>query len=471
MKHDPVIYSTTYDRDATKIGIVHLGYGAFHRAHQAVFVDDYLQETGDLNWGIAAVNLRATESDDFAKVQAAKEGYLLKTTSSDGSLAFRMVRAHLAFEDWAVDAEKTENLLALDSVHAVTITVTESGYYVNDDWSLNTSDPAIADELNGGDPKTVYAFLARGIARRIAAGGGALTIMCCDNIRSNGKMLAQNFVDYLEKSGSSDIAAWVRDNVTFPCSMVDRITPRAGDDLLDEVAALIPNQDVSPIHAEDFIQWVLADNFAGPFPDLAKAGVEVVDDVDPYEEAKIRILNGGHTALAYLGVLAGYDTFDQAMADPELRKHFDGWEFKEVLPGLTIDLPFDKTAYTHSIADRFNNPAIADQLSRICMDGWSKMPIYVRPTLRSCLAQGITPTFAYDSVASWYVYARRIANGQLDASYREPYWDTLLPLLAQGQEEAFASVTALWAELPTQFNEFVPGIVSAIKRMEEKWPI
>ena len=156
-------------------------------------------------------------------------------------------------------------------------------------------------------------------------------------------------------------------------------------------------------------------------PDLVRAGVEGVADVDPYEEAKIRILNGGHLALCYLGALAGHTTFDQTFNDPRLRQIFDAFETGEVLRGLEMELPFDKHAYLAEIAARFSNETIADQLERLCMNGYSKMPIYLRPTLAACLRQNILPTSTITCIASWYVYARHIAAGRMPVHYHEPY--------------------------------------------------
>ena len=253
--------------------------------------------------------------------------------------------------------------------------------------------------------------------------------------------------------------------------MVDRITPRSTPALNDDIKTLFPENSFAPIHGEDFVQWVLEDKFAAKMPDLTRSGVEIVSDVEPFEEAKIRILNGGHTALCYLGALAGYQTFDQAMHDPVLLAHFEAFERECVLPGLTLDLPFDKDFYLSLIEHRFSNSAIADDLARICMDGWSKFPIFVRPTISSCLKQGIVPQGAYDSIASWYVYARRFASGQTHIPYIEPYWDQLEPLLEQGKEAEFASLEALWSTLPKQYDGFTAGIVAAISRMEEAWPV
>jgi D-arabinitol 4-dehydrogenase len=275
---------------------------------------------------------------------------------------------------------------------------------------------------------------------------------------------------YLVALGQADLADWVRRNVTFPCSMIDRITPRSTDALSVEAAEAFPDHAVAPIHAEDFMQWVLQDKFAADMPDLTRVGVQVVDDVTPYEEAKIRILNGGHTGLAYLGALAGHETFDQAMRDPALRTHFDEWEMTEVLPGLGGRQPFDTSAYLAEIARRFENPGIADQLARICMDGYSKMPIFIRPTLAACLEQGKTPEAGFACVASWVVYARRWRDGATHIPYNEPFWDVVEPLIAEGREQELAADPKLWEDLPQRFGSFAPGIVAAIQDMEDRWP-
>lgn len=463
------IYQTTYQRASCDIGIVHLGFGAFHRAHQAVYIDDYMNASGDLRWAIAAVNLRESESEAFIRSQT-PDGYLLKTTAPNGDTQYRLVRPHTQFADWSKDSTRAESLVSLPSVHAITVTVTESGYYLAEDGSLNAHDPVIAAEIAGERPRSIYGYLAGALERRMSVLNAPITILCCDNIRSNGKMLARNFKAYLELTGHSELAEWVSQYASFPCSMVDRITPRTTDTVRKEIDGLFPGRDLDPIHGEAFIQWVIEENFAGPMPNLTQAGVEVVPDVDPYEEAKIRILNGGHTSLAYLGVLHGHKTFDMAMHDPQLRTHFDGWEDQEVLPGITIDLPFNKNEYRQQVASRFENAAIADTLDRICMDGFAKFVLFMMPTLQSCLENGITPKFGYASIASWYVFAREFAAGRLSIDYTEPAWDVLKPMLAADKVETFASAPELWAALPQQHPSFVPDLVQAIRQLESRWP-
>lgn len=461
------LYETQYCRQDLKTGIVHIGYGAFHRAHQSVFIDDYMEATGDLRWGIAAVNLRASEATSFA---GAKPGYLLRTTAPDGTVAWRRVRPHVEFYDWSQEAAPALALFESADVHTVSITVTESGYCLAPDWSLNADDPKMASELGGGPRNSVYAFLADALTARIRAGQGALNILCCDNIRGNGDVLHNALMRYFELTNRTNLIEWCAENCSFPNSMVDRITPKAPDDLARARDLAFPSEKADAIHSEAFIQWVIQDKFSAPFPDLTQAGAQIVPDVDPYEETKIRILNGGHSGLAYFGVLAGHETFDAAMADLSIRKDFEAWEREDVLEGLTLDLPFDKLAYFEQVAARFENAAIADQLARICMDGWFKMPIYVRPTLRARLAQREVPVAGLDVVASWYVFARRFSKGQLAIDYIEPYWAALEPMLAEGAEKVFASCESLWSDLPTRYPQFVPGLLAAIARVEERFP-
>ena len=462
-------FETRYDRDACEIGVVHIGFGAFHRAHQAVYIDDYMQTTGDLRWGIAAVNLRAEDSKSFEHVAQAKDGYLLKSIAPDSTQEFRAVRSHVAFVDAATDLAEAIELFTRPSVKAATITVTESGYSFNENWRLDQNADPISSELDGGPIQSIYGFLAAGLAARSEHLDAPITVLCCDNIRSNGRGLEAAFQDYLLAAGLRPLADWVGKNVTFPCSMVDRITPRSTPALEDEVRALWPNRISAPVHAEDFLQWVLEDRFAAEMPDLTQAKVQVVRDVEPFEEAKIRILNGGHTGLTYLGALAGHDTFDEAMADPALRACFDAWE-GEVLQGLGKDFPFDLALYSADIARRFENAGIADQIERICMDGYSKMAIYMQPTLAACLAKGITPVAGYNCVASWVVYARKHAAGTTHIPYHEPFWNKLAPMLMKGSEGDITNDPSLWGDLPQNHPTFGTELVQAIQRMEEQWP-
>ena len=461
---------STYGRSGCGTGIVHLGFGAFHRAHQAVYVDRYMQETGDLRWGIAAINLRAPDSRDFARDADAPEGYVLKTISSTGETEFQVIRSHVDFADWSSDPPRAERVLAEAGVHLVTITITESGYHLDDEGNLDTADPLIAEELSGRNPKSVYAYLSAGLRRRMQAGAGPVSILCCDNIRRNGRMLRTNLTSYVHALGDEDLARWLDANVSFPCSMVDRITPKPKPGHTEETRRLFSWRSGRTVMAEDFTQWVLEDDFAGPRPQLEKAGVTLTGNVDPYEEAKIRILNGGHSCLAYLGALAGHRTFDHAMSDPALFDHFRGYETEEVLPALGMHLPFDKEEYLAKIVARFRNRHIGDSLERICTDGFAKFSIFVRPTLEGCFATGRTPHRGIGSVASWYVFARRVLSGKMPFNYIEARMPALEPLLADGAFASFADSELLWGNIPRRYPEFGRVLESKIEETEATWP-
>lgn len=468
--HTPV-FATRYDRSACDIGVVHLGFGAFHRAHQAVYIDDYMDVSGDLRWGIAAVNLRGSEADQFVSAEAdinRHDGYYLKSYSAEGEVALRRVRPHVHFADWSVARASSEALLSKDSVHLVTITVTESGYYTDPNGDLSLTDPTIKAEIAGGTAHSVYGYLRAALRGRVTSTGAPLTIACCDNIRQNGKMLRRNLQAYLEACGDQSLATWVNTNVAFPCSMVDRITPRSPAELGPELSILVGKDVTSPVMAEDFIQWVLQDSAVAPMPDLAQSGVTVTPDVDPYEETKIRVLNGGHTALAYMAALDGVETFDAAMRVDHLNKHFQRFETKEVLPAITIDLPFSKEDYLADIARRFGNQAIGDTVARICADGMAKFPIFIRPTLFGCFEQGIVPVFAIKSIASWYVFARHVAAGKIPFKYVEPSWNDLEALLGT---DAFLTNRQLWGDLPETYPEFVDTLRREINELELKCPV
>jgi D-arabinitol 4-dehydrogenase len=419
------MYKTSYDKSECQTGIVHIGYGAFHRAHQAVYIDDYMEKTGDLRWGIVAVNLR---NEGFRDI----DEYVVKTPSS-----YRMVRSHLDYIDWTKNRTIAKHMLALPSVHLVTITVTESGYAP-------------------GSP--LFEYLACGLRNRKTP----ITVLCCDNIRQNGRALEAQFLAYLYQTNQYEMADWVRENVKFPSCMVDRITPRSHDALRHEVEEFFPGFGQTAVQTEEYTQWVIEDNFASDFPDLTQVGVTVTQDLEPYEETKIRILNGGHTSLAYIGVLSGYKTFDQVMNNEAHRKHFRQLQKEEIIPSINMELPFDIDDYVETIEERFSNSTNVDDLDRICMDGFTKFHTFIVPSLRVCLEQGKRPIHMYRSIAAWYIYARKFAKGCKKIKYTEPNWLLLEPLLHDGAVDAFVSNERLWGDIPKTYITFSRDLKSIL---------
>lgn len=414
-----------YDKSECQTGIVHIGYGNFHRAHQAMYIDKYMEETGDLRWGIVAVNLR---NEGFREI----DDYILKTPSE-----YKLIRSHLDYIDWTKNRTIAKHMLTLPSVHLITITVTESGYAP-------------------GSP--LFEYLACGLRNR----NNPITILCCDNIRQNGIVLETQFLAYLYQTNQHELADWVRENVKFPSCMVDRITPRTTDALRQEVEELFPGFGSTTVQTEEYTQWVIEDKFASDFPDLTKVGVVITKDIEPYEETKIRILNGGHTSLAYLGALSGYDTFDQVMNDPTHRNHFRQLQKEEIAPSIDIELPFDIHDYIDTVEERFSNATNLDELDRICMDGFTKFHTFVVPSLRKCLEQDKRPMHIYKSIAAWYIYSRRFARGCKHIRYNEPNWTLLEPLLKDGAIDAFVSNERLWGDIPKTYITFKKDLTSLL---------
>jgi D-arabinitol 4-dehydrogenase len=414
-----------YDKGECQTGIVHIGYGNFHRAHQAVYIDEYMNKTGDLRWGIVAVNLI---NEGFREI----DDYVLKTPSS-----YKFVRSHLDYIDWTKNRTVAKHMLALPSVHLVTVTVTESGYAP-------------------GSP--LFEYLACGLRNRKTP----ITIACCDNIRQNGLVLETQFLAYLYQTNQHELADWVRENVKFPSSMVDRITPRTTDELRRDVETLFPGFGHTAVQTEEYSQWVIEDKFASDFPDLTKVGVVITKNIEPYEETKIRILNGGHTSLAYLGALSGYRTFVEVMNDASHRKHFKKLQEDEIVPSIDIELPFDIHEYVDSVEQRFSSATNLDELDRICMDGFTKFHTFVVPSLRKCLEQGKRPVQIYKSIAAWYIYSRKFARGCKRIKYNEPNWTLLEPLLRDGAIDQFVSNERLWGDIPKRYITFTRDLKSIL---------
>jgi D-arabinitol 4-dehydrogenase len=303
------------------------------------------------------------------------------------------------------------------------------------------------------------------------SGGGPITIACCDNLQENGVMLEHCFIQYLNALNNEKLLNWVLENTSFPSSMVDRITPKIDLQELQEIQRMFNRQDDCSVFSEDFIQWVIEDNFAGIRPPLDEVGVEIVDDVEPYENTKIRILNGGHTVLAYLGVLEGYETFDSAIRDSELSDFFDGIQSEEIIPSLPINSPVDYERYLLTTKRRFENKHLPDFLSRICMDGATKFPIFLLPTIEWHLLKGVTPEYSIKAIASWYIFLCKVITNEISFEYIEPKWNLLKIFLADDKEESFASSEELWGSIPRVYPNFSKRLVEEIKVMKVRYKV
>lgn len=373
-----------YDRTALRPGIVHFGLGAFHRAHQAVYTQAALQ-AGFGPWGIVAVNLRSP--DPVQKLQAQDGLFSVITRGADGDRA-EVIGATC---DWICAAENPDAVmahLADPAIRVVTLTVTEKAYGIDPaTGGLDHSHPAIAADLpQPGHPTGAVGWLVQGLRLRRDAGLAPFTVLCCDNLPANGKMLRRLVLE-LAQVNDAALADWIAQNVAFPCSMVDRIVPAATDETRARAARLLGTDDALAIETEPFIQWVIEDHFTDGHPDWQAGGAVFAADVEPYENMKLRLLNGSHTLIAHLGVLHGLEYVRDVMAVPELvlqvRAHMQA-AAQTLAPVPGIDL----AQYMDDLIQRFANPAIAHRNIQIATDTTQKLPQRILAPATEALAAG-----------------------------------------------------------------------------------
>jgi fructuronate reductase len=395
------------------VGIVHLGIGAFHRAHQAPFTEDAILAAGG-DWGICGVTERSAA---VVEQLAPQDGlYALAERGADGE-RLRVVGVVRELRFAGEDPAGLVARLADPAVHVITLSVSEKGYrYEATTGRLRLDDPGIAADLSGSGPSTVVGQLVRGLDGRRRASGAPITMVCCDNLPDNGRVLAGLVRDFAERTGeATELLAWIEDAVRFPSMMVDRTTPATTAADRAAIAAALGLEDRGAVITEPFRQWVIEDDFAAPRPAWERAGAIMTGDVRPYERLKIRLLNGCHSTVAYLGALAGQELVSAAVGP--------GMPFAAVLRELmhrdvepTVAVPddFDLRAYEAQVLERFANPGLRHRTLQIAMDGSQKLPQRLLDTVRDRRRAGAEPVFAALGVASWmrFVSARRSDGGR-----------------------------------------------------------
>lgn len=383
-----------YDRTTLTPGIVHIGPGAFHRAHQAAYVDSILGV--DPRWAISAVALNSTGVADALGPQ---DG-LYTLALLDRETSHRVIGSITEL----LTAQRRDAILsriAAPTTRLVTTTVTEKGYHLDGSGALDLEHPSIVRELTGAEPSTLSGWLVAGLAARRAAGGGAITLLSCDNLADNGHRFRRSVRD-LAAARDPDLAAWIDDNVRFPSTMVDSITPATDDALRQSVRAATGLDDAWPIQCEGFAQWVIEDDFAGDRPPLEAAGVQFTRDVRGFENAKLRLLNGAHSTLAYVGSLMGLATVRDAMACPPLAAFAERLMRQDIAPSIQPPAEMDLSAYIDAVLARFANPAIAHQLAQIAWDGSQKLPYRLCDTIRDARVAGRPVDRLAVPIAAWF---------------------------------------------------------------------
>ncbi|WP_379062549.1 mannitol dehydrogenase family protein [Mesorhizobium sp. UC22_110] len=358
-----------YDRSAIAPGIVHLGVGAFHRAHQATYIDDCLA-AGETDWGIVGASLRSTDTRDALAPQDCL--YTLAVRSGQGE-DLRVVGSILSLLVAPEDPARLIDTLCLPSVRIITLTVTEKAYLRNAAGGLDFSHADVVWDLaNHDQPKTIYGFLVEAILRRQATAITPFTVLSCDNLPANGETLRRLLLEFAKARGAG-LAAHIDRSIAFPSSMVDRIVPATTDTDRARIATALGMTDTWPVRTEPFCQWVIEDRFAAGRPAWERFGVTMVEDVRPFEDMKLRLLNGSHSAIAYLGLLSGHETVADAFGDPAIRRFVQGL-WTEAIPTLPDDAGLDPQIYTDRLTARYDNPALQHRTAQIANDGSQKLP-------------------------------------------------------------------------------------------------
>jgi len=387
--HGDRVLTPAYDRDALRSSVVHIGVGGFHRAHQAVYLDDLANRGASLDWGVTGVCVRRPTARDVLAGQDFLYTVLERSGTSDRA---RIVGA---LQDCLFAPESREAVLALladPAIRLVTLTVTGNAYTEKRD------DPA---DLG------TFALIAEGLERRRAAGIAPFTVLSCDNIPDNGEAAMRSTLAAADERGRG-LSGWVAANGAFPNSVVDRITPEASEEVRETLASRFGIIDSCPVVTEEFSQWVIEDRFCAERPPLGAVGARFVDDVAAYALTKKRMLNGGHCALGYVGTLLGHRTTASAMADPLIEAFIDRLLADEVAPLLPTAAGLDLDLYREKLLERFANPRLEDELARLCGRGSTKMPAYLLPSLDDAVSEGRPIELLALVVAAWMRYLRGV---------------------------------------------------------------
>jgi D-arabinitol 4-dehydrogenase len=435
-----------------RLRLLHLGLGSFHRAHQAVYMQRLMQR-GDRRWQCAGATLRPDMADTIAALQRQHGAYTLETVSPQGERVLERIEAigEVIAHDPAL--ARVIERGADPTTRIVSFTVTEAGYALDHEGRLDLAHPEVESDLRGATRLTIYGAVAAILRARRASNAGALTLLNCDNLRHNGERFRANLRRFVEADGDAALLAWMEANTTCPNAMVDRITPRPTPETKERLARESGWNDQAPLMAESFIQWVIEDRFANGRPEWEAVGVEMTGDVQPYEEAKIRILNASHSAIAWAGTLAGLSFIHEGTRDPAIRGIARDYVTADVIPCLSAPgrtSPVDLPRYRDVVLDRFANEAIADTNQRVAADGYAKIPGFIAPTIRERLAQGASIAAVARLPALFLAFLQRWHRGALPYAYQDQAMD---PGRAHAMCSAadplagFVADASLWGEL------------------------
>lgn len=432
--------------------ILHIGVGSFHRAHQAAYLQ-LLHDSGDVSWSIVGGNIRDDMPDTMAALVAQRGQYTLETVSPAGRRAYQRITS--IREVMAFDPRLTRliEVGADAATRIISCTVTEAGYYLDSRHRLDPDHADLKADLEEGSARTIYGALTQILRERLRRGGAPVTLLNCDNLRSSGTKLRGGLLEFLQHRGEHALHEWALTHTRCPSNMVDRITPRPPPELAERVHQASGWADHAPVMAESFMQWVIEDDFIAGRPAWERVGVQMVSSVYAHEEAKIRVLNATHSCVAWAGTLKGLSFIHEDMAVATIRQMAWDYVTDDVIPSL--DSPahpsaIDLAAYRDVVLERFGNPHVCDTNQRVAMDAFAKIPGFIVPTLRDCLARGdsiastaLLPVLFFHLLALWHraALAYTYQDGVMDPAAAHAYFESADPIAA------FAGDPQLWGGL------------------------
>ena len=431
----------SYDRSQVKVGIVHFGVGGFHRAHQAMYLDQLMERGEALDWGICGVGVMPFDLKMKEAMEAQDCLYTLVLKDPDGGWEPRIVGSIVQYLYAPDDPDAVIEKMADPATRIVSLTVTEGGYNFNQvTGEFDDTNPAVqADLAPGAVPATTFGLITEALVRRRSRGIEPFTVMSCDNIQGNGHMAHEVFAAFA-RLRDPELGEWVEGSVRFPNSMVDRITPVTTDEDRAQISERFGVEDAWPVVCEPFTQWVLEDNFSSGRPPLEDVGVQVVPDVMPYELMKLRLLNASHQALCYFGYLAGYRLVHEVAQDRLFANFLLDYMNLEATPTLAPVPGIDLDAYKHQLIERFSNAAVRDTVARLCAESSDRIPKWLLPVVRENLAAGRDVTLSAAVVASWARYAEGVDEQGEPINVVDRLADTLRQIAAQQREDPLAFV-------------------------------
>ena len=464
--HFPVPH---YDRSQVTTGIVHFGVGAFHRSHEAMYLDRLMNQGKAFDWGICGVGVLPSDRR-MREVMADQDClYTLVLKHADGTWEPRVIGSIVQYLFAPDDPEAVIEKLADPATRIVSLTVTEGGYNVDlVTGEFDATSPTVVQDLQpAAVPRTVFGLITEGLARRRDRGLPAFTIMSCDNIQGNGH-LAQRVFTAFARLRDPKLGDWVAEQVRFPNSMVDRITPATTDEDKAMIATRYGIDDGWPVLSEPFVQWVLQDDFATDRPPLEDVGVQLVPDVEPYELMKLRLLNATHQAMSYLGYLAGYRLVHDVAQDPTFARFLLDYMTLEATPTLAPVPGIDIATYRTTLLERFSNPGVRDTVARNCALTSDRIPTFLLPVVREQLATGGDITRSAAVVASWARYAEGVDEQGNPIEVVDKLKDQLTAAAQrqQDQPDAFIQIRSIFGDLADN-EQFRAAYLAALQSLHQ----